>query len=75
MLKAGLIGLAIAGGCLALMLLLGLFGFSHFGPCGPADPFTFVLFYGTLLCGLVSLCLAVFGLTAKCIRKLRQGRV
>lgn len=72
MLKAGLIGLAIAASGVALLFLLGLFGVAQFGPCGPASLFGFVLFFGSLLCGAVSLCLAIFGLIAKGFQRFRK---
>ena len=74
MLKVGLIGLAIAVGGVALLLLLGLFGMMSFGPCGPANWEGLVLLLGSVLCGILGIALTIVGLIAKGVRKFRHKK-
>ena len=68
MLRVGLIGLAIALGCVALLALLSQIGLLTFGPCGP-DPLGMIFLLGCLVCGGVGLLLTVAGLLQKAFRK------
>jgi len=71
MLRIGLIGLAIALGCVVLLALLSQMGLVAFGPCGP-DPLGLVFLLGFLICGSVGILLTIAGLVQKGFRKLRD---
>ena len=61
MLKFGLIGLGLSGGCAVSLSLLIRAGVAHFGPCGP-DAVGMVLLLGFLSTGGLGALITVAGL-------------